>query len=211
MTDPPVQDRPTNLRRPGRIAASAAVVAINLAAFLPVWWGSWSVFALLGLYWFENLVLGVVQFLRMRRVERVQKRKEVFALSGFFAMHYGLFTLVHGIFVLVFFGLILAGAHDGGASGWWIAALVVAGVPAFAYHRDYVRADAARHASLDRLMLEPYARVVVLHLVVLLGAWLALSLQQPRALLLLLVGLKLAVELALAWFDTRVAGAGARA
>jgi len=171
------------------------VLLTNVAAFLPVWLGHWSVFALLGLYWFENVVTGVLQFLKMRAVERLTKPRDVFALSGFFAVHYGIFTLVHGIFVLVFFGFLLSGAHEGGATLWWMSAGVVAFTQISAYRRAFVRGDEARRASVDRLMFEPYGRVVVLHLVVLGGGWLALTSQQPRLVLLLLIGLKLVVEL----------------
>lgn len=171
------------------------VLLTNLAAFLPVWLGHWSVFALLGLYWFENVVTGVLQFLKMRAVERVTKRRDVFALSGFFAVHYGIFTLVHGIFVLVFFGFLLSGAHEGGATLWWLSAGMVAFIQINAYRREFVRGDEARRASVDRLMFEPYGRVAVLHLVVLGGGWLALTSQQPRLVLSLLIGLKLVVEL----------------
>jgi hypothetical protein len=187
--------------------ALAAVLVVNAAVAIPIWLGWWSVFALVGLYWFENVTLGVIQFLRMRRVERTQTRRDEFGMSGFFALHYGIFTLVHGIFVGVFFGLLLDGAHAGGASGWWLSALLVALLPALAYRRDYVRGDAARTANLNRLMFEPYARVMVMHLVVLVGAWIALSTQQPRQLLLLLVGLKLTVELFSAWRSARASQA----
>ncbi len=171
------------------------VLLTNLAAFLPVWLGHWSVFALLGLYWFENVVTGVLQFLKMRAVERVQKRTDPFATSIFFAVHYGIFTFVHGVLVLVFFGFVLTGAHEGGATLWWLSAGVVALTLISEYRRGYVRGAEARHASLDRLMFEPYGRVVVLHLVVLGGSWMALTSQQPRLVLLLLIGLKLVVEL----------------
>jgi hypothetical protein len=182
-----------------RATAIGMVALVNAAAVVPVWLGVWSVFALVGLYWFENLSLGVIQFLKMRRVEQHQRRREGVGMSGFFAMHYGIFTAVHGVLVLVFFGFLLEGAHSGGAAAWWLSALLVAAVPALAYYRDYVRGEAARRASLDRLMLEPYARVLALHLVVLGGAWFALTTEQPRAVLLLLAGLKLIVELGTAW------------
>jgi hypothetical protein len=171
------------------------VLLSNFAAFLPVWLGHWSVFALLGLYWFENAVSGVLQFLKLRRTERAQTRRDAFGMSGFFAVHYGLFTLVHGIFVLVFFGFLMPGARDGGASLWWASAAVVASGLIADYRRRFVHGDEALRASVERLMFEPYGRIVVLHLVVLVGGWLALSAQQPRLVLLLLIGLKLIVEL----------------
>lgn len=170
----------------------------NLAAFLPVWLGHWSVFALVTLYWFENVVTGVLQFLKLRAVERVQGRDPHFPMSSFFAVHYGIFTVVHGVLVLVFFGFVMAGGRSGGAALWWLSALAVSIGPILDYRRRFVQGDDAKHASQDRLMFEPYGRVVVLHVVVLIGAWLALATEQPRNVLFLLIGLKLAVELFMA-------------
>ena len=178
----------------------------NLAALLPVWLGHWSVFALLGLYWFENVVTGVVQFEKMRLTEHAQPRDEPFKLSQFFAVHYGIFTLVHGIFVLVFFGLLMKSAHAGGASLWWLSALVVAATHWHRFRREFLQPGEASRANINRLMFEPYGRVVVLHLVVLLGGYLALSSDQPQYVLLLLIALKLSAELLGAWFTSRRGG-----
>jgi len=179
------------------IAAMAyLVIALqNLAALLPVWFGHWSVFALLGLYWFENVVTGVIQFEKMRLTERAQPRPEVFKLSQFFAIHYGAFTLAHGVFVLVFFGFLSDSAQAGGARLWWVSAIIVATTLWQSFQRDFVQRGEAQRANIDRLMFEPYGRVVVLHLVVLLGGYLALSTAHPRYVLLLLVLLKLCAEL----------------
>lgn len=182
----------------------------NLAAFLPVWLGHWSVFALVSLYWFENVATGVLQFLKLRAVERVQGRDPNFPMSSFFAVHYGIFTAVHGVFVLVFFGFVMSGGRAGGAALWWLSALAVSIGPILEYRRRFLHDDEAARASQDRLMFEPYGRVVVLHLVVLVGAWLALATQQPRYALLLLIGLKLAVELFTAHRAVRRAATTAR-
>ena len=43
-------------------------------------------------------------------------------------------------------------------------------------------------------MMQPYGRLVVLHLAVLFGGWLVLALGSPLAALVLLVGLKTAAD-----------------
>lgn len=188
----------------------ALILLANIAALLPVWFGHWSVFALLGLYWFENVVTGVIQFLKMRAVERLRPRADPFGMANFFALHYGMFTAVHGIFVLAFFGLISTTAREGGAALWWLSALIVAASLALAYHRDFVRSGEAARANLDRLMFEPYGRVVVLHLVVLIGGALALDNKHPRLVLMVLVLFKLGAELITAYLtQQRRARAGA--
>ncbi len=98
----------------------------NIAALVPIWLGWWDVFAVLGLYWFENVCTGVYQYLRIRDCERARpKRDDDFALSGVSAMHDGIFTGVHRLMVLIFFGVSLGGLWQSGQH-WWLSALVIA-------------------------------------------------------------------------------------
>lgn len=167
----------------------------NIAALVPIWLGWWDVFAVLGLYWFENVCTGVYQYLRIRDCERARpKRDDDFALSGFFAMHYGIFTGVHGLFVLIFFGVILGGLWQSGQH-WWLSALVIAATYHLAYRRTWQASQGWTRTTPGRLMAEPYARVLVLHLVVIGGGYFALSAKDPQAVLLVFAGIKLAMEL----------------
>lgn len=179
------------------------VVLWNLAALLPIWLDAWGVFAVLGLYWLENLCTGLVQYRKLRDLERFRAEPDaVFAPSAFFALHYGLFTAVHGLLVLVFFGLIAGGLqerHD----GWWISALVVIAMQVADYRTQWQARAGWTRAHAVRLMVEPYARVAVLHAVVILGGWLALSAAEPRTVLLAFAGLKLVAELAVTVFLSR--------
>ncbi|MBP7623952.1 MAG: hypothetical protein KA763_08245 [Xanthomonadales bacterium] len=54
-------------------------------------------------------------------------------------------------------------------------------------------------------MAEPYARVLVLHAIVIGGGWLALSAQSPQAILKLFGLIKLGVELTAAFLWRRFA------
>lgn len=175
-----------------------AVLLWNLAALVPIGLGAWSIFGVLALYWFENLCTGLAQYCKLRDVERHRGEDDKpFAPSAFFALHYGLFTLVHGVLVLAFFGIVAGGLWEDHA-GWWISALVVTSMQVLHYRTDWHSRGAWAHASAGRLMAEPYARVAVLHVVVIAGGWLALTASEPRAVLLLFAGAKLAAELAIA-------------
>lgn len=174
------------------------IVAWNLAALVPIWLGAWSVFAVLALYWFENLCTGIAQYCKLRDLERHKPDpSEPFAPSEFFALHYGLFTGVHGLFVLVFFGIIQGGLRER-SEGWWISALIVVATQWADYRTRWVAQAGWGHARAGRLMLEPYARTAVLHAVVVFGGWLALSAADPRWVLLLFAAVKLLAELTVA-------------
>lgn len=180
------------------------VLLWNLAALVPIWLDAWGVFAVLGLYWFENLCTGLAQYRKLRDVERFRPEPGApFAPSEFFALHYGLFTAVHGLLVLVFFGVIAGGLWDSHA-GWWISALIVAAMQVADYWMQWHARAGWAGARVASLMVAPYARAAVLHVVVIFGGWLALSSDEPRTILLLFAGLKFAAELATAllWKDS---------
>ena len=82
------------------------LIAANLAPLYGVLFLGWQVFPLLFLYWFENVIIGLFNLLKMvacKPRDRLSKKARIGAML-FFCIHYGLFTFVHGIFVFVVFG-----------------------------------------------------------------------------------------------------------
>lgn len=185
--------------------AYVLILLWNLATLVPIWLGWWDVFAVLGLYWFENLCTGIVQFRKLRDAEaHADSPREAFALSSFFALHYGIFTAVHGLLVLVFFGLVMGGLWQQGQA-WSLSALVIAAIHSWGYRGDWRASQGWTRTTPGRLMAEPYARVLVLHAIVIGGGWLALSAQSPQTILKLFGLIKLGVELTAAFLWRRFA------
>lgn len=134
----------------------------------------------------------------------------------FFIFHYGLFWIVHGVFVFLLplfaglfsmfttegpFGLVRS---DPGLSGpavsieaLLLAALALTISHTISFYLNYIRRGEYRTVSVMTQMARPYGRVVILHLTILLGAVLVAALGQPMALLVLLVVLKAALDLIL--------------
>lgn len=179
----------------GHVAALAPVVLWNLAVIVPIWLDAWGVFAVMALYWFENFCVGAAQYRKLRDLERFGGGADgAFSARALFALHYGLFTAVHGVLVFVFFGLIEGGLWEP-HGGWWISVVVIAAVQLVDYHVQWRARAGWTQASAGRLMIEPYARVAVLHAVVIVGGWLALSSSQPRSTLIVFATVKLVAEL----------------
>jgi hypothetical protein len=135
-----------------------------------------------------------------------------FVFLPFFLVHYGGFTAIHGVFVFTMFAQHFS---PGAQPGFWlavVAAFAVQGWQAWQRHRAYVPPQwseeqrAAGHKDalmarrqalpLMRLMSEPYLRVGILHVVIVIGGMLALAAGTPMASLLLLIALKVAYEIA---------------
>lgn len=200
------------------------LIAVNAIPLVGVLYLGWDIFTLLILYWIESGVVGIINVAKMARAEgsRASTPSGPFPVRGlattapkgclipFFILHYGIFWLVHGVFVLLLpifvglgglisrptAGLVVEGPRIS-AEGIVVATLALIASHAVSFYVNFVRGGEYRTASPGGLMLAPYGRVVVLHVTILLGSMLVFALGQPVALLLLLVVLKTALDLIL--------------
>ena len=184
-----------------------SLLVLGLANALPiagVLLLGWKVFPLVLLYWLENVVVGgfnVGKLLLAQPQEPAYSVGKLF-LIPFFVFHFGMFTLVHGVFVFALFGAKSLPRFDSLAKlpaairayhlGWGVLALVVS--HGLSFYWNYFENGEYRRASLPILMMQPYARLVVLHLAVLFGGWIVLTLGSPLLALLVLVALKTAAD-----------------
>jgi hypothetical protein len=187
-----------------------SVIALVLANLVPVFgvlFFHWEVFPLMFLFWSENVIIGAFNVLKMVLADPespVGWIGKVFTIP-FFCVHYGMFTFVHGVLVIGLFGGGLrpgAGfpgletfwqiAHENHL-GWAILGLAVS--RGISFVTNYLGNGEYRRAGLPQLMQQPYGRIVVLHLSILFGGFLMMALHSPVWGLLLLVGLKIALDL----------------
>ena len=86
-----------------------ALIIANLYPVIGVIFFNWQTYPLLLFFWTENLVIGFYTVLKMLVAsgENAKPAAKLFTVP-FFCLHYGIFTLVHGVFVVALFGSILA-------------------------------------------------------------------------------------------------------
>ena len=183
------------------------LVAANAVPLAGVLLWDWSVFALLALFWMENVVIGALFALRMLCADPRDPALWLgkLFLIPLFCVHYGMFTAVHGIFVFLLFGgdkasiqkLELVGAALRAAERYdlWLPIGVLLASHLFSFFWNYLHRGEYRRAELKRLMARPYGRVLVLHVAIILGAFGAALLGSPLWALVLLVALKTALDL----------------
>lgn len=185
---------------------AAAIVAFGVLVL------DWSVFVVIALFWFENVVIGVINVGKMLiSGVRVGAAGSLLALllAAFFTVHYGMFTVAHGVFIVMLFGQAeLGGPAAGGLfdplirmleylvsdRDAWIAAAGVIALHAVAFTHWFGTAR-TQLAALPQLMFEPYGRIVVLHVTVIASGLLIGALKAPVAGALFLVALKLAFDI----------------
>jgi len=181
-----------------------ALLLANAVPIIGVLFLGWTVFPLLLLYWLENVIVGgfnVAKMLLARPAEPIYWAGKLF-LIPFFIVHFGGFTFVHGVLLVAFFGpkglqpfdLLSAvpAAIRTNQLGWGLLSLVAS--HGFSFFWNYLKNGEYQRASLQILMGQPYGRIVVLHLTVLLGGWVVMLLGSPMGALVVLVGLKTAAD-----------------
>lgn len=195
----------------GAMPVSALVlIAANTAPVVGVLALHWSIFIIILLYWCENVVVGVFNVLRMALAEprgTLEKAGKA-VLIPFFIAHYGIFTIVHGVFVVALFGSTntLRELVAGGSGLLWGLGAMVAS-HGYSFVTNYLRTGEYRRVDLGLLLFQPYARVVVMHLTILGGGLAAQKLGAPLAALLVLIALKTGVDLVAHLAERRKFGA----
>jgi len=208
--------------------AVATLIVANLVPLFGVLWFGWDVWAILIIYWLENGVVGFFNVLKMRRASgletpvegpsgarraritgmtingRSASGMEKAALIPFFIMHYGIFWLVHGVFVLTLPLFAAMGADgqpdfgttlDPGAILFVLAGLTIShGV---SYRFNYIGRGEYLRTTAAAQMFAPYGRLVVLHVTIIFGAMAIGLTGAPAAAIVILVLLKIALELGL--------------
>jgi hypothetical protein len=195
-----------------------ALLGANLVPLVGVLFLGWDLFFVMLLYWLENAVVGYFNVFKI-----ALSRSEVKPHSGapasrpaaiilkvimipFFVVHYGLFWVVHGIFVIALFcpdgnqSDVLNVSHVMRALGPTRTGLLVTLSLLFLSHgisflQNYIKGGEFRGAKLQTLMFLPYGRVVAMHLTILVGGFFVMLVDQFLPILALLVVAKTALDL----------------
>lgn len=179
-----------------RAIGYAALIAANLLPLAGALFFGWQVREILLVYWAESAVIAFYNALRMLLCHSGLGR---LPLVAFFLVHFGVFMLVHGVFILVL-------TSDGVASGsdldfeiavhpsmlLAVAAMMITHGASFV---SWWASGAARGTDARVQMMAPYARIVVMQVTILGGAFLVQILGSSIGLLVALVLLKLAMDL----------------
>lgn len=169
-------------------ASLFALVASNLVPLAGVLLLGWDLGLVLLLYWGESAVIFVFSLVKMARAAGLG----ALALVPFFLFHAGMFMGVHLVFLLTLFvqGNPLRLLPQ---LAFPLAALALSHLVSFWVN---VRGRGERYAKPTEAMGGFYGRVVVMHLTILFGGFLVLSLGSPVWAVALLVVLKVGVDAA---------------
>jgi len=168
-------------RLPSTTARTTTSIILIAANLLPLWavlTGAAGVGDVFVIYWFENVVVWFTTTIKI-----VTARGGTADLTGnvltaaFFAFHFGMFTLVHGVF-----SFILAG-QTGGLTGdprtWLLLIAAILASHVVSLGLNWFGQGERNVVTARRAMAMPYPRMIVLHLSVIGGFFLLQGLGRP--------------------------------
>lgn len=178
-----------------------SLILVNLIPAYGVLYLHWELFYILFLYWLESAIVGFYTVLKILKAQGkgpsnfeindkpAEEYSKTFVVF-FFIMHYGIFMAVHVGFLFVLFKPKVFYPHEILAA--FIFLFISHGV-SFVF--NFLGDKEYQKTSVGQQMMQPYARILVMHITVLLGGLAAKTIGAPPVALISLVVLKTAIDL----------------
>lgn len=171
------------------------LIITNLVPLLGVWFLGWSVASLFALYWLETLIIGLLNYPKILATDGGGWGEKLF-ICIFFSVHFGIFLFGHR---LVLVDIFKAGPEFDSlfTRGWMFwAALSLLASHLFSTLFNYFSRGEYKGRSPTQQMFAPYGRVVILHIVIIVGGALAMAFGSVWALIVLVI-LKIVTDIGL--------------
>lgn len=147
------------------------LIAANLLPIKAVLDGSLGLGDVFVLYWLENVIVYLLTIVQLRTAEHPDDFTTVF-----FSIHYGIFTLVHGVFAFVLAGL--SGGFIGGWLYWTVVVVAMLFSDLLSLGINWFARGERRFVSPTRVAMAPYPRMLVMHGAIIAGAFLVFDPQR---------------------------------
>lgn len=197
-------------------------IASNAIPVVGVLFFGWQALPLMVFYWLENVVIGAINVLKILVVSVGTAQSAVLGwaiglfMAAFFVVHYGMFCFVHGIFVFgvfAFTDLVHNGQEPSGDAfdlgtrvgaflhgEFLLGAVMLVLIRLGEFVVLWLGSGAWRTSSPQMQLHEPYGRIIVLHVTLLIGTVPVIALGQPFFAVLVLALLKTGLELGMPMF-----------
>lgn len=199
-----MEQSPTPVRRFQLLSLVDDIIPLFGLIFL-----GWNPAIILPLYWVENIAVGYYTYKKLMLPDIAESGINISSGSGpkrpaqrtelanFFLMHYGIFTLVHGVFAFTVVPNVVAdSAVDASPLLWAVPAALITALIAerIRFIRQIASPESRAKLTQGNVMGSAYVRIIVLHMSILIGAWIILGLGLPQGAAVVLILLKMTVE-----------------
>jgi hypothetical protein len=162
----------------------AALLAANVIPLVGVLFFGWQVSTVLAIFWAET---GVIGFYAILRIVYAGRRKELLEgnvllpttsatvgkllFAGFFVFHFGVFMVVHGVFLFTLISRMVDTASQFNFLGVFVGVGSLLVSHGISFYRNYLQSGEYTKMDAKNLMSQPYKRVIVMHFVILLSVF----------------------------------------
>lgn len=171
---------------------------VNLVPLYGVLVLGWDIFDVFFLFWIETAVIGFYSLCKLIRVAGFAS----VVLVPFFVVHFGMFMMGHLSFIFALFnsGLELKGFFPTLdvimflIIGFWVPILLFVISHGVSFYQNFLKAGEHIGVNAQTQMMAPYGRVVVMHLTIILGGFVAQILGAPMYSLVMLIFIKIYID-----------------
>lgn len=186
-----------------------SLVLVNLIPLLGIAFLDWDLYSMMVLYWLENIVIGAYNLVKIAFAAKGRNSLgDKLSVGSFFILHYGFFSLVHGIFVIVIFQpggpfsssfapvdiLRMGFARDLAIAFRW-ALLAMALSHGISLATNYFGQKEYLNSTVHEQMFKPYNRIMMLHVTIMAGGFATMLLGAPVLALVFMVILKIIIDI----------------
>jgi hypothetical protein len=178
-----------------------SLILVNLLPLAGVLFLGWQLFSVMFLYWSESAIIGFFNIFKMMQAEgqtRVNielndkpiERWSRPGVIGFFILHYSIFMVVHLMFIFALFKP--ARINPQQIALVFVFLFVSHGL---SYLYNFIGKKEYQRISLSQLFVQPYGRIVLMHLTILGGGFAVKSLGEPLIALVIMIIIKIIIDL----------------
>ncbi len=122
--------------------------------------------------------------------------------APFFIVHYGCFCYGHVTFIIGLFGSgsslnprVGAALAELWHGPFWFAVAAIFGSNLFSFFTNYIGRGEYQRVNVMALMFQPYGRIVIMHVAIIVGAGLAMAFGSALPVLMLLIVGKILIDM----------------
>lgn len=175
-----------------------ALIAVNILPILGVIFFDWDLLEIIFLYWLETGIIGLYSMMKIIIVTRLKSLVYV----PFLTLHLGAFMGVHLMFIFLFFGA--PESYSLSEIGQRILGLIQINYISIififlshglSFYENFYKSSEYRRSKFADLMSEPYRRVVLMHVTLVIGGGIMKIFNIPSLGLIFLITLKIVVDI----------------